>query len=124
MEKVWTWPTPASRQHVQQFLGIATYYRRFIRDFAQIARRLTEKTVQFQWNKECQDAFDNLRSNLISVPVLTFPDYSKQFILDTDASDTGHDGVLSQLQDGEERHLLVGHCQKLREDIVSLGESS
>ena len=73
---------------------------------AQITRplhRLTEKTASFQWTKECQDSFDTLRNKLVSAPVLTFPDYSKQFILDTDASDTGIGGVLSQVQDGEER---------------------
>ena len=105
-EKVKSWPLPSSRREVQQFLGFASYYRRFIKDFAQIARplhRLTEKTASFQWNKECQDSFDMLRNKLISAPILTFPNYSQQFILDTDASDTGIGGVLSQVQDGEER---------------------
>lgn len=91
--------TPCRRE----FLGFTSYYRRFIKDFAQIARRLTEKTTAFQLNKECQDSFDTLRNKLI---ILTFSDYSQQFILDTDASDTGIGGVLSQVQDGEERVSL------------------
>ena len=76
---------PSSRPQVQQFLGFASYYRRFIRDFAQIARplhRLMEKTAAFQWNKECQDSLI-LISFVISssAPILTFPNYSQQFIL-------------------------------------------
>ena len=83
-EKVKSWPLPSSHREVQQFLRFASYYRRFIKDFAQIARPLhclTEKTASFQWNKECQDSFDMLRNKLISAPILTFPNYSQQFIL-------------------------------------------
>ena len=63
------------------------------------------KTALFQWTKKCQDSFDTLWNKLISAPILTFPDYSKLFILDTDASDTEIGGVVSQVQDGEERFV-------------------
>lgn len=106
-EKVSNWPTPTSSRDVQQFLGLASYYRRFVRDFATIAKplhRLTERTADFCWTPQCQDAFEELRSRLVSAPVLAFPDYSREFILDTDASDTGIGAVLSQMQsDGTER---------------------
>ena len=75
---------------MQQFLGIAGYYRRFIQIFAEIAKplhRLTECNRQFQWSTECQVAFDALR-RLSSSPVLSYPDFSRLFILDMDASDT------------------------------------
>ena len=81
-----------------------------IGDFAQIVQplhHLTEKTAPFLSTKECQGSFDTLRNKLVSAPILTFP---KQFILDTDASVTGIGGVLSQVQDGEERVIVYGSC--------------
>ena len=92
------WPTPSSQKEVQQFLGLASYYRRFVKDFATIAKplhRLTEKTMDFKWTSECQSAFEELRRNLTAAPILAFPDFEKPFILDTDASDFGVGAVLS-----------------------------
>ena len=78
-----------------------------MQDFTKVAKplhRLTEKTAQFDWSDECQATFEELRQRLITAPVLAFPDYSRSFILDTDASDTGIGAVLSQLDDsGAER---------------------
>ena len=110
--KVATWPVPTSKRETQQFLGFANYYRRFIRDFALIARplhRLTEKTASFAWTDACQSSFDQLRQCLTSAPVLAYPDFQRPFILDTDASDIGIGGVLSQLDDhGKERVIAYG----------------
>ena len=106
--KVATWPVPTSKREVQQFLGFANYYRRFIRDFARVARphhRLTEQTASFVWNETFQQALDQLRGCLCSAPVLSYPDFSKLFILDTDANDVGLGGVLSQI-DGEGRERV------------------
>ena len=100
--KVASWPRPTSCKQVQQFVGFANYYRRFVRDFASIAKpliRLTEKNSSFRWTNECQSAFDTIRQKLISPPILAFPNFSKPFILDTDASDVGIGAVLSQIQD-------------------------
>lgn len=101
------WPQPTNKKEVQQFLGLANYYRRFVKDFATIAKplhRLTEKTAKFTWASDCQAAFESLRNKLITAPILAFPDYSREFTLDTDASDTGIGAVLSQVQeDGTER---------------------
>ena len=108
--KVAKWPEPTSCREVQQFLGFANYYRRFVKDYAQIARplhRLTEQGRDFQWSEECQIAFDTLRRALTSSPILAFPNPEKPFILDTDASDTGIGAVLSQeVQDGRE-HVIA-----------------
>ena len=96
------WPIPQSRREVQQFLGLANYYRRFVGNFASIAKplqQLTEKNSNFEWTVECQCAFDELRACLISPPVLSYPDYSRLFILDTDASDIGIGAVLSQVRE-------------------------
>ena len=106
-KQVANWPTPSSKREVQQFLGLANYYRRFVKDYATIAKplhHLTEKDCEFVWTEECQAAFDKLRNSLVTSPILAFPDLSKPFILDTDASDTGIGAVLSQKHnDGTER---------------------
>ena len=110
VDKVLTWPVPTTVKEVQQFLGFAGYYRRFVKHFADVARplhRLTERVTEFFWTDECQAAFDELRRRLVTSPVLAYPDYTKSFTLDTDASDTGIGGVLSQRDvDGEESHRL------------------
>ena len=88
-------------------MGLASYYRRFIKDFASIAalfHKLTERQShsRFQWTSQCQEAFDCLKNRLVSPPVLALPDWSQPFLLDTDASDTGIGAVLSQVQEGKE----------------------
>ena len=114
-QEVACWPTPKSAREVQQFLGLANYYRRFISDFDTIAKplhRLTERNTSFNWTIECQEAFDHLRHRLTTAPVLAFPDYSKPFILDTDASDTGIGAVLSQLDD-DGRGCVIAYGSRL-----------
>ena len=104
-----TWKQPTSITGVRQFLGFASYYRRFIQDFAKIAtplHALTKKHSTFSWPPAAQTAFDQLRQHLISAPVLVYPDASKPFILDTDASDHAIGGVLSQIDpDGAEHPI-------------------
>ena len=110
IEKVATWPTPTSVRETQQFLGFAGYYRRFVQDFAHIARplhRLTERLATFMWTDECQGSFDELRRVLTSAPVLAYPDFNRQFILDTDASDTGIGAVLSQVDEGGRERVIA-----------------
>ena len=110
--RVLSWPPPTSKREVQRFLGFASYYRRFAKDFAHIAQplhRLTQNTASFAWTSACQDAFDELRRRLYSAPVLAYPNFSRHFILDTDVSDVGIGAVLSQLDDeGHERMVAYG----------------
>ena len=101
-----TWPTPTSTKEVQQFLGLANYYRRFIKDFAQM-HKLTEQTSSFLWTTECQKSFEILRHLLSSPPILSYPDFTKPFILDTDASNDGIGGVLSQLDKDGREHVVA-----------------
>ena len=104
-ERVSHWPTPTSVKEVQQFLGLATYFCRFVKDFAKIARplyRLNEQGRQFRWTIECESAFAILKNRLTNTPILTFPDHSKEFTLDTDTSQEGIGAVLSHEQDGQE----------------------
>ena len=114
IDKVVNWPEPVSTKEVQQFLGFANYYRRFIQDFSQIAKplhRLTERNCPFKWTAECQQSFDELKAKLTTAPVLTYPDYGKPFILDTDASDFGIGAVLSQ-KDDEGRERVVAFASR------------
>ena len=67
---------------------------------------LTKKKVPFIWTDECQTAFDRLRKELITAPLLEFPDYTGTFILDTDASNNSLGAVLSNIINGEERPLV------------------
>ena len=104
--KITKWPIPTTVQQVQQFLGLASYYRKFIKDFATVAKplhRLTEQGRPFRWTEDCASAFAELKLRLTSAPILTYPDFQLPFILDTDASNTGVGAVLSQVQAGEEK---------------------
>ena len=113
--KVKEWPTPTSTQEVQQFLGLASYYRRFIQNFAMIAKPLhqvTGKKNPFRWTEQCEKAFTQLKSCLTSVPILTLPDWTRPFILDTDASETSLGAVLSQCHpDGTE--YVIAYASRL-----------
>ena len=107
--KVKQWPTPNTAQETQQFLGLANYYRRFIKNFATIAKplhQLTERKSSFKWTDQCQEAFLELKQRLTSAPLLALPDWSKPFIVDTDASDTGIGAVLSQEHANGEEHVI------------------
>eukprot|EP00731_Ephydatia_muelleri_P015777 Em0009g201a len=108
---VQNWKMPNSIQDVRQFLGLVGYYRKYIPHFAAIARplhQLTERGREFQWTQECIHAFDELKSRLLSAPILSFPDFEKPFILDTDACQYGIGAVLSQDHDGEEKVVAYG----------------
>ena len=106
IEAVSTYPVPQNVQQLRRFMGLSNYYRRFIANYSKIAgplNKLLSKSSSFIWSKECQLAFDNLKHHLTIPPILAFPDFSIQFTLYTDASDTAVGGVLSQTQHGQER---------------------
>lgn len=111
VQTVQTWPTPNSVHQVRQFLGLTSYYRKFIQDYAEIAKplhALTEKGRDWYWTEECQVAFENLKEALVTAPILAYPSQDGRFILDTDASNVAIGAVLSQIQDGHERVLAYG----------------
>ena len=94
-----SWPMPNDRENLRKFLGFVSYYRKFIPNFAQIAaplHSLTEKAKSWQWSQQCSDAFDQLKGKLLSPPILSFPQFDKVFVVDTDASQQGLGAVLSQ----------------------------
>ena len=107
------WPIPISAKQVRSFLGLCSYYRKFIHCFAVIARplhKLTEKDATFIWAPECQEAFQKLKTALISAPILAYSRPEGQFMLDTDASGVAVGAVLSQLQDEEQK--VIGYFSK------------
>ena len=102
LEAVIDFPTPVDVKTLRSFLGLASYYRRFIPNFSKVAgalHTLTKKDADFIWTPECQLAFDGLKRLLTTSPVLAFPDFSKPFLLETDASGTGLGAVLAQTQE-------------------------
>ena len=95
-------PTPTSVKAVQQFLGLASYYQRFVPNFARVANSLyalTRQDVPFQWTQACQHSFERLKDLLTTLPVLAYPDFTKEFVLHTDASGAVIGAVLEQEQD-------------------------
>ena len=113
VSKILDWPIPRNVSELRSFLGLASNYRRFIKDFAKIAvplHRLTEKNKPFVWSESCLEAFNELKRELTNHPILAYPDFNKKFILDTDASDYGIGGVLSQVEGNEER--VIGYASR------------
>ena len=103
VSKILDWPIPRNVSELRSFLGLASYYRRFIKDFAKIAvplHRLTEKNKPFVWSESCLEAFNELKRELTNI----------EFILDTDASDYGIGGVLSQVEGNIER--VIGYASR------------
>ncbi len=100
---------PTSRKELIPFLGLASYYRRFTPEFANIARPLNEKTsgnVKFTWSDGIQTAFEELKVKLTSVPTLSYPDYEKPFVLCTNASSRELTAVLSQEDENGRNHPI------------------
>ena len=123
------WPVPGTVKELRSFLGFASYYRRFVKDFSKVADplhelmnrclhelKLTKRLlVSFpkRWNAVHQKAFDKLKYLLTTAPVLGYADFSQLFILETDASHQGLGAVLSQELEGK-RHVIAYASRRLR----------
>ena len=107
-----------SVKEVKSFLGLANYYRRFIKDFSIIAyplNRLTTKEAKtFEWNQQAQDALDELKLKLCSTPILAYPNFNDKFLIQTDACKFGYGAVLSQVIDGKE-HVISYYSRSTTE---------
>jgi hypothetical protein len=99
VQEVLNWKSPTSVHRIRSFLGLASYYHRFIPDFSRVAKPMTEllkKGVKFSWDQKCEDAFHTLRAHLTTSPVLAQTDVSKSFDIYCDASGIGLGCVLMQ----------------------------
>lgn len=97
-------PRPLDVSELRRFLGQSSYYRRFIKNYSSIAHplhALTRKEVVYEWTKECQTAFKQLKSRLGSAPALAYPSVNCPYLLETDASGKGVGAVLSQQQNDD-----------------------
>lgn len=97
---------PVTITKLRRFLGMANYYRRFIPDFSGLVAPLSEllktKSKTIKWSDEAENAFGAVKERLITAPVLRSPDFNREFMIQTDASDVAVAGVLTQTQDGHE----------------------
>ena len=103
-------PRPSNTHELRRFLGMSSYYRRFIHNFARIAQplhQLTCKGATFEWSTECEEAFKSLKERLATPPVLAFPPFDSDFTLETDASILGLGAILSQPQPGGKLHPVA-----------------
>ncbi len=106
IEAVQKLSAPDNLESLQTFLGLASYYRKFVPDFASIAEplnKLLRKGFRYCWSPLCQEAFQKLKLLLTESPVLAFPDFSRPFIVTADASGVGLGAVLSQSYEKGER---------------------
>ena len=117
VEAVQNWPVPQRTRDVERFLGLVNYHRMFLKDYARVAAplyALTGKQV-FRWEEIHQEAFEALKRMLVTAPVLTLPNPTDMFVLDTDASDLALGAELLQIQDGEEKVVAYGSCVLTKE---------
>ncbi len=106
VKAVMDWPSPDSRKALQRFLGFANFYRRFIRNFSQLAAPLTALTsprTTFRWSDTAETVFANLKSRFSSAPILVTPDPTRQFVVEVDASEVGVGAVLSQRTSSDDK---------------------
>ena len=115
IEAIQRYPIPTTTTDVRRFLGMTSYYRRFVRGFANIARplyNLTSPRRHFEWQPEHNAAFLFLQKQLCEPPVLAYPDYDRPFIVSTDASDTALGAVLEQ-DDAEGRRHPIAYASQV-----------
>lgn len=119
IEAVRNFPQPTSVNELQRFVGLAGYYRRFIKDFTIKSYPLTQiigGKVPFTWSTEQQHAFTALRNALITEPVLVTFDPHKKCIVHTDASKIAMSGILMQLDEHNKKHVVAYFSKRMNKD--------
>jgi hypothetical protein len=111
VQSVLEWHAPKNVKEVRGFLGMAGYYRRFIKGFSKIARPMTKllrKNITFIWDEKCEKSFEELKDKLTTTPVLAVPELGKDYTVYCDASKHGLGCVLMQ-----ERKVIAYGSRKL-----------
>ncbi|KAJ0545001.1 putative nucleotidyltransferase, Ribonuclease H [Helianthus annuus] len=121
IEAVKNWPTPTNVKQLRGFLGLTGYYRRFVSSYGTIAKPLTNLLQKdaFKWSNEAQQAFETLELAMIQALVLALPDWSQEFIVETDASSKGLGAVLMQ---GKHPIAYVSKALSARQCALSVYE--
>lgn len=117
VEAIVNFPTPYSVKQTRRLLGMASWYRRFIQNFADVSAPITDllkKGTKFKWSPEAQDSFEQIKKLLSTAPILITPDYTKPFFIRCDASTEGVGGVLFQVDDDKNERPIAYVSQKLR----------
>ncbi|XP_072090478.1 uncharacterized protein [Arachis hypogaea] len=112
IESVYIWPRPTTVTKIRSFLRLASYYRRFIKDFSRISApltKLTKKNIKFQWSEACEEIFQMLKACLTSTRVLVLPSGSRGLSVFCDASRIGLGYVLMQ-----HCHVIAYALRKLK----------
>ena len=110
MASVREFPRPRNLKELRRIIGLTSYYQKFIQGFAKLAQPLhhiTKKDVEFRWSSECQVSFECLEQKLCSAPVLAFPNFERDYVLETDASIQGIAAVLAQQQEDGKLHPVA-----------------
>ena len=113
IEPVVNYPVPKNLKHLRRFMGMASWYRKFLADIATIAEpltSLTKKDRRYEWGAAQQEAFEKVKALIASAPVLARPSFNAQLVVQTDASDMGISAVLLQAIGGQERVLEFASC--------------
>ena len=124
VDAVRDFPKPTTVQETRRFLGLCSYYRKFIPCFAEVAHplhQLTRKDTDFVWSPECQQAFEQLKCKLVSAPVLAYPNFQLDFVLETDASVQGLGAVLCQFQTDRKLHPVAYPSRALNDSGKKYG---
>ena len=117
ISKIRDYPAPLNVKSLKRFLGLCGYYRPFISNYATICQPLTrlfKKGTDYEWGEAQVKAFEDLKSRLISAPILSYPDFSKPFVIVADASDVGIGAAL--LQKGPRRLMPIAFASKVLSD--------
>jgi len=104
------WPTPQNTTEVRSFLGFTNFYRRFIRDFSNVAKPLNtllQKNAAWTWASEQAGAFEHLKKAICSTPILVFPDPTRSYLVEADSSGYATGAVLSQMRDDGRWHPVA-----------------
>jgi hypothetical protein len=124
IESIKTWNNPKTVKQLQKFLGLCNYYKRFVENFSKIAAplfKLLKKDNKFDWDDSCQSAFDELKRKLVSYPILRQPDWSKPFLLYTDASGYALGAILSQCDNDNKEYVCAYASRILKNAEVHYG---